>query len=75
MRDDFDGITLGTGHNALFLQAYMVRSGLRVLSVDRAKAAGGGLATMERNPRFPASCTTRTHSFIERSLPNRGIAT
>ena len=66
MRDDFDGIILGTGHNALVLQAYMVRSGLRVLSVDRAKAAGGGLATIE-NPRFPGFLHN-THSFFHRAL-------
>jgi phytoene dehydrogenase-like protein len=66
MRDDFDGIILGTGHNALVLQAYMARSGLRVVSVDRAKVAGGGLATIE-NPRFPGFLHN-THSFFHRAL-------
>ena len=37
-----DGIVLGTGHNALVLQAYLCRAGLRVLSVDRAEIPGGG---------------------------------
>ena len=46
------GIILGTGHNALVLQAYLARSGLRVLSLDRAARPGGGLATVE-NPRLP----------------------
>jgi ribulose 1,5-bisphosphate synthetase/thiazole synthase len=41
---DYDGIVLGTGHNALVLQAYLARAGLRVLSVDRADVPGGGLA-------------------------------
>lgn len=66
MRDDFDGIILGTGHNALVLQAYMARSGLRVLSVDRAKVAGGGLATIQ-NARFPGFLHN-THSFFHRAL-------
>jgi phytoene dehydrogenase-like protein len=66
MRDDFDGIILGTGHNALVVQAYMARSGLRVISLDRAKVAGGGLATIE-NPRFPG-VLHNTHSFFHRAL-------
>lgn len=66
MRGDFDGIILGTGHNALVLQAYMVRSGLRVVSVDRAKVAGGALATIE-NPRLPGFLHN-THSFFHRAL-------
>src|SRR5215831_15979617 len=69
MRDDFDGIILGTGHNALVLQAYMARSGLRVLSLDRAKVAGGGLATIE-NPCFPGFLHNTHSFFIERSPPN-----
>ena len=37
----FDGIILGTGHNALILQAYLSRCGLKTLSVDRASIPGG----------------------------------
>jgi len=66
MSGHFDGIILGTGHNALVLHAYMARSGLRVLSVDRAKVAGGGLATVE-NPRLPGFLHN-THSFFHRAL-------
>jgi len=52
MADEYDGIVLGTGNNALVLQAYLSRSGLKVVSLDRAAMPGGGLAT-EENPRFP----------------------
>ena len=45
MSASYDGIILGTGHNALVLHAYLARSGLRVLSLDRASVPGGGLAT------------------------------
>ena len=45
MTATFDGIILGTGHNALVLQAYLSRCGLRVISLDRAHVSGGGLAT------------------------------
>src|SRR6266702_4362108 len=66
MPDQYDGIILGTGHNSLVLQAYMARSGLRVLAVDRAPAPGGGLATIE-NPRVPGF-RHNTHSFFHRAL-------
>src|SRR5438445_4761024 len=62
----YDGIILGTGHNALVLQAYLCRSGLRVLSVDRAATAGGGLTT-EANPRLPGFLHN-THSFFHRGV-------
>lgn len=66
MGDSYDGILLGTGHNALVLQAYLCRSGLRLLSLDRAAVPGGGLATVE-NPRLPGFFHN-THSFFHRAL-------
>jgi phytoene dehydrogenase-like protein len=62
----YDGIVLGTGHNGLVLQAYLARSGLRVLSVDRAAVSGGGLAT-EADPRLPGF-RHNTHSFFHRAV-------
>jgi phytoene dehydrogenase-like protein len=62
----FDGIILGTGHNALVLQAYLSRSGLRVLSLENGVTAGGGLAT-EEDPRLPGFLHN-THSFFHRGL-------
>ncbi len=66
MADGYDGIILGTGHNALVLQAYLCRAGLKVLSIDRAAVAGGGLAT-EENPRLPGFLHN-THSFFHRAI-------
>jgi phytoene dehydrogenase-like protein len=66
MADEYDGIVLGTGHNALVLQAYLCRCGLKVLSLDRADTFGGGLATIE-NPRQPGFLHN-THSFFHRAL-------
>ena len=45
----YDGIILGTGHNAMVLQAYLARCGLRTLSVDRAARPGGGLVLTSRS--------------------------
>jgi len=66
MPSDFDGIVLGTGHNALVLQAYLCRCGLKVLSLERAPNFGGGLATIE-NPRHPGF-RHNTHSFFHRAI-------
>ena len=64
--ETYDGIVLGAGHNGLILQAYAGLAGLRVLAVDRAATAGGGLATVE-NPRHPGF-RHNTHSFFHRAL-------
>ena len=66
MASAWDGLILGTGHNALILQAYLCRCGLRVLALDRAAIPGGGLTTVE-NPRFPGFFHN-THSFFHRAV-------
>lgn len=66
MSSAYDGLIIGTGHNALVLQAYLCRCGLRVLSIDRATTPGGGLATIP-NPRLPGY-QHNTHSFFHRAL-------
>jgi phytoene dehydrogenase-like protein len=62
----YDAIVLGAGHNALVLQAYLGRAGLRTLSLERRSQAGGGLSTMEdpRNPGF----LHNPHAFFLRSV-------
>ena len=66
MSEAFDGIILGTGHNALVLQAYLSRCGLRTISIDQAPVPGGGLMTIE-NPRR-AGFRHNPHSFFHRAL-------
>jgi phytoene dehydrogenase-like protein len=66
MNTIFDGIILGTGHNALILQAYLSRCGLKTLSLDRAALPGGGLMTLE-NPRRPGF-RHNPHSFFHRGV-------
>ncbi|MBM81314.1 MAG: hypothetical protein CMJ78_12085, partial [Planctomycetaceae bacterium] len=62
----YDGVILGTGHNALVLQAYLSRCGLRTLSIDRSSVIGGGLQTIE-NPRHPGFWHN-AHSFFHRAI-------
>lgn len=66
MSSSYDGLILGTGHNALVLQAYLCRAGLKVLGIDRAAICGGGLTT-EENPRLPGF-RHNTHSFFHRAV-------
>ena len=61
-----DGIILGTGHNALVLQAYLSRCGLKTVSLDRAATPGGGLMTLD-HPRLPGF-RYNPHSFFHRAL-------
>jgi phytoene dehydrogenase-like protein len=63
---DWDGIVLGAGHHGLVLQAYLGKAGLKVLSLDRAAVAGGGLATVE-HPGRPGFLHN-THSFFHRGI-------
>jgi phytoene dehydrogenase-like protein len=62
----YDGIILGAGHNALILATYLGQAGLRVLAVDRAAVAGGGLATLE-HPHH-SGFLHNTHAFFQRAI-------
>lgn len=62
----YEVVILGTGHNALVDQAYLARSGLRTLALDRAAEPGGGLRT-EPGPRLPGY-THHPHSFFHRAI-------
>src|SRR5262245_51808268 len=66
MNASYDGIILGTGHNALILQAYLSRCGVKTLSLDRALIPGGGLMTID-NPRLPGF-RHNPHSFFHRAV-------
>ena len=41
----YDGVLLGAGHNALVLQAYLGKAGLKTLCLERNTDPGGGLVT------------------------------
>jgi phytoene dehydrogenase-like protein len=43
----YDGIIIGSGHHGLILAAYLAKSGLDILLVDRRLDYGGGLCTRE----------------------------
>ena len=64
--ETYDGIILGAGHNALVLQAYAGKAGLKVLCLERRDIAGGGLTTIE-DPRHPGFLHN-PHAFVHRAV-------
>ena len=66
MSGDYDGIILGAGHNGLILASYLGKAGLRILLIERAAGAGGGLATLE----YPRDSGFRhnVHAFFQRAI-------
>ncbi|MBI3435287.1 MAG: NAD(P)/FAD-dependent oxidoreductase [Proteobacteria bacterium] len=66
MSGDYDAIIIGAGHNGLITQAYLGKAGMKVLALDRASVAGGGLATVE-DPRHPGFLHN-VHAFFQRAV-------
>jgi phytoene dehydrogenase-like protein len=66
MAAEYDGIILGGGHNALILQSYLGKAGLKTVTLERRSIAGGGLSTME-DPRHPGFLHN-THAFFQRAI-------
>jgi phytoene dehydrogenase-like protein len=62
----YDGIIIGAGHNGLITQAYLVKAGLKVISLDASQVAGGGLSTVEdeKHPGF----FHNLHSYFHRGI-------
>src|SRR4051794_15229142 len=66
MESIYDGIILGAGHNAMILQAYLGKAGMKVLAIERKAVTGGGLSTLE-DPRHPGFLHN-THAFFQRAI-------
>jgi phytoene dehydrogenase-like protein len=55
MTDAYDVIVIGGGHNGLVCGAYLAKSGLRTLVLERREIFGGAAVTEEFSPGFRAS--------------------
>jgi phytoene dehydrogenase-like protein len=62
----YDGVIIGAGHNALVLQSYLGKAGLKTICIERRAVAGGGLSTVE-DPRHPGFLHN-THAFFQRAI-------
>ena len=70
LKDTYDAIIIGAGHNGLTLGAYLARSGLEVLVLERRHEEGGGLCTEEVSlPGFLHNIHANYHTFVDMAPP------
>jgi phytoene dehydrogenase-like protein len=72
MKDAYDAIVIGAGHNGLVTSAYLAKAGLRVLALERRELVGGAAVTEEVFPGFKfetgAHRVSRLHPILARDL-------
>jgi phytoene dehydrogenase-like protein len=64
MLPSYDLIVIGGGHNGLVTAAYVARSGLRVLVLERREVLGGACVTEELWPGFKVSTAAYVNSLL-----------
>jgi phytoene dehydrogenase-like protein len=64
----YDAIVVGAGHNGVVCAAYLARSGLRVLVLERAEEVGGASRTVEIAPGYRAPALLHDAGRIRRSV-------
>jgi phytoene dehydrogenase-like protein len=70
MRESYDAIIIGAGHNGLTLGAYLARSGLDTVVLERRHEEGGGLATEELTlSGFLHNVHANYHTFVDLAPP------
>jgi len=70
VKDTYDAIIIGAGHNGLTLGAYLARSGLDVLVLERRHEEGGGLCSEEvTQPGFVHNLHANYHTFVDMAPP------
>ena len=74
MREAYDAIVIGSGHNGLTLGAYLARSGLDVVVLERRHEEGGGLATEELTlAGFLHNVHANYHTFVDLAPPVKDL--
>lgn len=79
MSQEYDAIIIGAGHNGLTTAAYLARSGLRTLVLERRERIGGATVTEEPLPGFKFSVFSYLVSLLrpevihELDLPAHGL--
>lgn len=73
MREQYDIIVIGSGHNALTAAAYLQKSKLSVLVIERLNEVGGGLASVELYPGHSFNLHAHVHNFGPDAQPIRDL--
>ncbi len=79
MKNSYDAIVIGGGHNGLVAAAYLGRAGKRVLVLERRHVLGGAVVTEEVFPGFKFSVFSYVVSLLrpevirELDLPRHGL--
>src|SRR5438477_7871223 len=79
MKERYDAIVVGGGHNGLVCAAYLAKGGLRTLVVERRHILGGAAVTEEVFPGFRFSVASYVVSLLrpeiirELELPKHGL--
>lgn len=66
----FDVVIVGAGHNGLTCAAYLARTGLSVVVLERADVVGGAAVTEEFHPGFRNSVASYTVSLLNPQVLN-----
>jgi phytoene dehydrogenase-like protein len=70
VKGSYDVVVIGAGHNGLTLGAYLARSGLDVVVLERRHEEGGGLCTEEiTRPGFLHNVHANYHTFVDLAPP------
>lgn len=65
MAEEYDAIIIGGGHNGLACGAYLAKSGLKVIVLERWKLLGGGCITEEVTlPGFKHNTASNYHGWV-----------
>src|SRR5205809_5877817 len=64
MPGSYDIIIIGAGHNGLVAAAYLARSGMRVLVLERRELVGGACVTEEVWPGYKVSTASYVNSLL-----------
>ena len=70
LKDTYDAIIIGAGHNGLTLGAYLARSGLDVIVLEARHEEGGGLCSEEvTRAGFVHNMHANYHTFVDMAPP------
>lgn len=73
MNSEYDIVVIGSGHNALTAAAYLQKSNLRVVVIERLKEAGGGLLSSELHPGYTFNLHAHVHNFGADAQPIKDL--